>query len=73
MSLVEVAGSAEKKKIYRINTGNVYAFPSVFSASLAQRAREKSFGFRVWIGYETFPMIATLGFEAIKDQRHHVL
>ena len=29
MSLAEVAGSAEKKKIYRINTGNVSAFPSV--------------------------------------------
>jgi len=29
MSLAEVAGSAEKKKIYRIHTGYVSAFPSV--------------------------------------------
>ena len=54
MSLAEVAGSAEKKKIYRIHTGNVSAFPSVFSASLEQRAREKSFGFRVGIGMKPF-------------------
>lgn len=29
MSLAEAAGPAEKKKIYRINTGNVSSFPSV--------------------------------------------
>jgi hypothetical protein len=34
---------SEKRRIHGLDTHIVFVFPSVFSASLAQRAREKSF------------------------------